>query len=251
MRLIEKKCPNCGASLEFNENDKSCKCSYCKRAFEIERDDFQKDLANQFNLKPVEVGLTFSIFTFLPIFIFVLLFIVFVSYQIFSNFRSDKYSNFEKNQTEYDVDVSNELVTDISELSSVDLGHITSSSKLLISSRGEGANDSHHSYLKNGQDILEKQYVAYKSDSNYVISIFRTTFHDFFNQENSFVIYVPVVFENVKKNVVFSLGNGKVSAPEYYFNAERTSYTYGYASFDEAYNGVVKVLENDYKITEK
>ena len=29
MRLIEKKCPNCGADLEFKDNDKSCKCSHC------------------------------------------------------------------------------------------------------------------------------------------------------------------------------------------------------------------------------
>ena len=38
MRLIEKECPNCGASVEFNENDKTCKCEYCKRSFTIERD---------------------------------------------------------------------------------------------------------------------------------------------------------------------------------------------------------------------
>ena len=38
MRLVEKKCPNCGADLEFDENAKSCKCNYCKRSFEIERD---------------------------------------------------------------------------------------------------------------------------------------------------------------------------------------------------------------------
>ena len=38
MRLIEKECPNCGASVKFNENDRSCKCEYCHREFEIERD---------------------------------------------------------------------------------------------------------------------------------------------------------------------------------------------------------------------
>ena len=38
MRLVEKKCPNCGANLSFGENEKSCKCEYCKREFEIERD---------------------------------------------------------------------------------------------------------------------------------------------------------------------------------------------------------------------
>lgn len=43
MKLIEKKCPNCGASLEFNDNDRSCKCVYCKRGFEIVRDSENDD----------------------------------------------------------------------------------------------------------------------------------------------------------------------------------------------------------------
>ena len=28
MKLIEKKCPNCSASLEFKENDKNCQAVY-------------------------------------------------------------------------------------------------------------------------------------------------------------------------------------------------------------------------------
>ena len=34
MKLIEKKCPNCGANLEFKDTDKSCKCSHCGSSFE-------------------------------------------------------------------------------------------------------------------------------------------------------------------------------------------------------------------------
>ena len=56
MKLIEKKCPNCGANLEFSETDKSCKCEYCHRAFEIERDEKinVSDIAEQFNLSELE-----------------------------------------------------------------------------------------------------------------------------------------------------------------------------------------------------
>ena len=56
MKLIEKKCPNCGASLEFNDSDKSCKCQYCHRAFEIERDSSISvaDIAEQFNLSELK-----------------------------------------------------------------------------------------------------------------------------------------------------------------------------------------------------
>ena len=42
MRLIEKRCPNCGASIEFSDDAKSCKCDYCNRSFEIERKDSDK-----------------------------------------------------------------------------------------------------------------------------------------------------------------------------------------------------------------
>ena len=38
MKLVEKKCPNCGASLSFDSDDKEVICKYCNNSFEIERD---------------------------------------------------------------------------------------------------------------------------------------------------------------------------------------------------------------------
>ena len=59
MKLIEKKCPNCGGSLEFSETAKSCKCEYCHRAFEIERDEKLdvNNIAEQFNLSELQAPL--------------------------------------------------------------------------------------------------------------------------------------------------------------------------------------------------
>ena len=56
MKLIEKKCPNCGANLEFKETDKSCSCSYCHRSFEIERESNldTDDISKQFNLSELK-----------------------------------------------------------------------------------------------------------------------------------------------------------------------------------------------------
>ena len=56
MELIEKKCPNCGASLEFGDNDKSCTCNYCHRSFIIEKNTTLdvENLADQFDLKELE-----------------------------------------------------------------------------------------------------------------------------------------------------------------------------------------------------
>ena len=39
MRLVEKKCPNCGGELKFGFEDKETTCEFCGRSFEIERDE--------------------------------------------------------------------------------------------------------------------------------------------------------------------------------------------------------------------
>ena len=38
MKLVEKKCPNCGAGLSFNSSDKEVTCKYCNVSFEVERE---------------------------------------------------------------------------------------------------------------------------------------------------------------------------------------------------------------------
>ena len=38
MKLIEKKCPNCGGKLTFSINDKEATCNYCNASYVIDRD---------------------------------------------------------------------------------------------------------------------------------------------------------------------------------------------------------------------
>ncbi len=50
MRLVEKKCPNCGAGISFSADANEVTCKYCNTCFEIERDndvvDFSDNLKN-------------------------------------------------------------------------------------------------------------------------------------------------------------------------------------------------------------
>ena len=39
MRIIEKKCPNCGANLEYKVGEHDVKCDKCRRAFAVEYDE--------------------------------------------------------------------------------------------------------------------------------------------------------------------------------------------------------------------
>ncbi len=43
MKIIEKKCPNCGANLKFNAGDHDVHCEKCRRDFAIEYDDKMLD----------------------------------------------------------------------------------------------------------------------------------------------------------------------------------------------------------------
>lgn len=258
MRLIEKKCPNCGANLEFKDNDKSCKCSHCGCSFEIERDTNKTDIMDQFDLKPLKALSIFSAFTFIEIFVvFIIVFsiVAMIFFQVFNNKEKNEINSenqYEKTIADFFSNSTKEkkLISSVENLSNSKIESINNKSEMKISHRGEGVNDANHSYNRDGKLKREKLYVAYKKDSNYIIAIYKANYQDFFHQENRYTVYVPIVFENITEDAL-SLGDGEISAPEYYFNSEKTSYTYGYASFEEAYNGVVKPLENDYKITEK
>lgn len=78
MKLVEKKCPNCGASLKFNKEDTSITCNYCKAVFDIEKDPTE-EVAEEFVLhfKTVrKMSKTIIIFT-MVIFVVILLIIIF------------------------------------------------------------------------------------------------------------------------------------------------------------------------------
>jgi len=90
MKLIEKKCPNCGASLSFDSTDKEVTCKYCNVSFEIEREisdyiDTEKigKLANDilnpetFNLHRKMVNNFSKIFIFVWAFIFIIALVMF------------------------------------------------------------------------------------------------------------------------------------------------------------------------------
>ncbi len=248
MRLIEKKCPNCNANLEFGENDKTCKCQYCKRSFEIERDmnDIEK-----FNLvydkihKPMKMMFMIPFIAFFVIFIIVFIFII----SSFNKGIENSDSVFEK-FNDYIVDKEN-LLTDVNELKNTDIDFIDSFSSSQINRVAEGVNDANHSFSVDGDVTREKIYVLYKENYNKLVLIYKATFRDFFNQEDRHTLYIPVVYENIEKNIISSLGNATVTNHVYYLNSDESCYTYGFASFDEAYQDSVGNDSEGFTITEK
>lgn len=89
MKIIEKKCPNCGASLSFNTTDKEIKCSYCKQEYTIENDnkeESKKVNSENFTLHKKVIA-AIGIAQLIPAVIFFII-IIGVAYFIFTNAHS-------------------------------------------------------------------------------------------------------------------------------------------------------------------
>ena len=55
MKIIEKKCPNCGANLEYKVGERDVKCSSCRRAYAVEYDHDIPDPEVQLKAKDIQL----------------------------------------------------------------------------------------------------------------------------------------------------------------------------------------------------
>ena len=243
MKLIEKKCPNCGAGLEFNDTDKSCKCTYCNKSFEIERNS---DNVDDYNLK---IATNTSSFV-LPIIIFSVFAMAIIVFVFFNIFAFNNKLNVSKDSITEEK-TTNDYFVSVDEFSNSDFEALDNTSTAIVKRTGEGVNDAYHSYILDNNLKREKVYVAGKDNGNVIISIYKGIYKDFFHQENTYTVYIPILYENIKKTDFNKFQNPQLKAPEYYFNSEKTSYTYGYGSIDDIYNNIIKPLESDYKLSSK
>ena len=231
MRLIEKKCPNCGASLEFNEDDRSCKCDYCKRSFVIERDENNK---KEYNLTATKVSdvIPTKIFLIPIFFIFIIVLISVLSINragIVGNSKLD------------------------------DLNIITNTNYSIIDNEAESAifnlTFGDNNYIRIGTSQRVKEYLLISDSKSVYIPVYKVTYTDWPNEENKFVLYIPVKFNDTTKSKgkldTFNLGDGVIDADDYYFNLEHSSSTKGYQSIDELYEKYIKNYEKDYTIKTK
>ena len=248
MRLIEKECPNCGAGLSFTKEDTTCKCEYCKREFEIERDPEQKKLVDQFSLS--ELKTPFKIFSYITfgsfivqalVFFVIFIIIIIVGINIVKGLK-DSDSIFNRNSS---------LIEDISELNNEDYSTIDLNSNVLFSKETISTSSS---YIKKGTLKREKIYVISKDKKNYLIPVYKVVYEKFMGEGDKYTLYVPIKYNNVKNrnsSIAFSLDNGEIIAPEFYFNEAQTDYTYGYSDLDTLYKEVISKYEKNYKITQK
>lgn len=86
MKLVEKKCPKCGADLSFDKGSKEVICKYCNTSFEVLRD--KDDLIDKVSesIDPELINLPAKMFkraSTISTIVFVVLFIIFIIVFIF------------------------------------------------------------------------------------------------------------------------------------------------------------------------
>lgn len=100
MRIIEKKCPNCGANLEFNVGDKETKCKYCNTSFIIEDNNTNENKfsLDNINLKYIKTFTAVHMVITGVIMIIIISTFIFVFYNVFrmitDESKSSEFSDF-------------------------------------------------------------------------------------------------------------------------------------------------------------
>ena len=234
MRIIEKKCPNCGASLEFDDKAKSCKCEYCKRSFEIERENYVNGEYN-YNLTQKKFSNIFLI-----VFFIVFAFIAFCGFTIF---KSIHFSSFDKDK---------KLYTNVNEIDSQALTVLDGKAYWDI----EKADVEIDEYGLEAPVKRNKIYVAYnkKEKKNSIIVVYKATYKLTFDRDRV-TILVPIIYNNIKNDNMgtdIAFENGYVKGPEYYLNLEHSEYARGYQDIESLEKEVINPLKNQgYKVTKK
>lgn len=235
MRLIEKKCPNCGAELHFDEKARSCKCEYCKREFEIERDEHE-----EVTLTMVKAGKTFfSCFLASHIIIMaggLLIFVICLGIFIFSEFKI--FNNSSKKEDDLPTVV---------DLSKIDYSFVDNEATIKITMESSTV-----MLNMQGMPKREKIYFLNKKDSNILILVYKSTYKI---DENTYTVYTPFVYENIEANssgnISLNLQSGDIKGETIYLGSDKSKYSYGYSDMEILYNELVKPHEKNYKIIEK
>ena len=248
MKLIEKKCPNCGANLEFGDNDKSCKCQYCHRAFEIERDTSLNvaDIAEQFNLSEFKetAGTAAKVIGGVVIGQYIMAgLLALAAFTVFGIIGYNVVKSI-NNESETSVSGKKGYIQDVKDISNMEFSFLDTTASMEISTKSDNTGDFHNDLFPQRQKV----YLMAKTDANILIAIYKVKYTSL-DGEKTFTVYTPIKYENIKNTSDFT--NGTVLGEEVYFNEEKTQYAYGYMDLDTIYEKEVKQYEKDYKITEK
>jgi len=256
MKLVQKKCPSCGASLSIDSQATEVTCEYCKQKLFIEREENNKDFdSTDFCLHVSKYYDNKSKMSSknIAIIVSVLIAVLFIGGLIIS-VSGDIVKKIEKSNSNSTSNIPEKTyVTDISQIDdkSLELFHKETEKKL----------NSEKTYLPQGSTETEWEYVGmYLLSSkgsnrneyegiNKLYDVYKKSYTVENKKIEGYAFLEYMNLELSSDNIVLNSFSGKVNAPFTYIDNKPGYYLKGYESDEEIYNKVLRKQQDKYIIS--
>ncbi len=268
MKLVEKKCPSCGAGLKFNENDTNVVCEYCNKTYYLHKDEKkiakldEAHLADAYKFinefgKPLMKGpqliIPFIIFTFAIIGIFISI-VVFNQIDNKPNIIEEHIQQIENEEKDKYEKERKGLVQKLSQIDKTSLETFSDASKTELKNyNGNAVSGSHSDFsLEKDWTPVGVYFLMGKEDNiNKLYDVVSHTYKEKATGKKT-TLYAAVRYINLKytsDKIVNHSYSGMVEAPSVQLIAGDVFSTgYGYASLEKLYNVLIRSQSGDFTI---
>lgn len=260
MKLIEKRCPNCGAGLSFDENDKNVHCEYCNMNYEVKRDDTKMDNPDDaYDLvKMKKVASTiFTFFAFSSIIPFIVFLFIFgiVVFMLIMGIGNIMESRENMNNDFFDTNPivepkKDKYVTEISQIDekSLEIFHKETKNTLDKWTGKIWSDVSETEWTYVGMYLLvNKDEKKEFGEVNILYDAYKKTYTGEYNMD----VYGVVAYTNLKLLEDDTVNNsyyGTPYVPMKFINGGTSSFIYGYEGNEDLYNKLIRTKRDEYKI---
>lgn len=256
MKLVEKKCPSCGAGLKFGENDTNVTCEYCNKTYYLQKDEKKSmkvdeshladayKFVNEFGRPLVAKSQSFVFAIGIVMFVAVTM-IGIISFNMINNNDNNKnlFDRFhEENKTKY--------VTKISQIDDITLETFNDTSLERIQSLDGSCTMGDYEVTKKWTYIGVYLLVSKEDDGNILYDVYEQTYK---NKKTGVetTLYSAVEYEDLtlsEDGIVQDDYFAWPEVPSYEFEGTSFNGAYGYESIEKLYNKLVRSQRADYNI---
>ena len=280
MKFVEKKCPNCGAGLKFNDGATSVACEYCNQTYYIEKDEKkyakadQAHLADAYNFvdefgKPIfnAVLKTHAVMSIVP---FIIFFVAFagIGITIFSLARNqmndmdnkpgssfvdnsqNKEDKWKEEQEKAFQEARKKIVTKLEQIDATSLQTFHDTSKIELKNYDGSCVYGDYKITKNWESVGVYLLVGKETNKNILYDVMSHTYKNKKTGKTT-TLYVAVKYDDLKltdAGIVNNDFDGWTEAPSYTFSGTSFNTAYGYESVEKLYNQLVRSQSGIYTI---
>lgn len=278
MKFVEKKCPNCGAGLKFDDNATSVVCEYCSKTYYIQRDEkkyARLDASHKANAykfvdevgKPIVKAFATAhiVMSIVPIIIFVVA-ATGIGITIFSLARSqmndmdnndhgssiieEAEKNWEEERENAFQEARKKIVTKLEQIDNTSLETFHDTSKTDLKNYDGSCVHGDYKISKDWESVGVYLLVGKETNKNILYDVMSHTYKNKKTGKTT-TLYAAVKYDELKLTVDGIVNNdymGWTEAPSYSFPGTSFNTAYGYESVEKLYNQLVRSQSGTYTI---